>query len=209
LLVVGGITLADIVRNPNNIPPDVEKAFELAYPGLVLDGETLAQVVQRLPSDDIFGLVNGVKGKLFEIKLVDHLNSGNLLDGLHAELAQSATQPGYDIKIMDADGHIIDALQAKATESIAYVKEALERYPDIDVMTTAEVYSQMAALDTADHVINSGISETVLEHKVETALAAVQPHLDVGDLMPSSIGLAVIALSSFYGSELILGAKRC
>ncbi len=207
LLVVGGVTLGEIVRDPSKVPVDVEKAFELAYPGLASHGEILSDVVQRLPADDIVGLVNGVKGKLFEIELVDHMNAGNLPDGLHAELAGSATQPGYDIKILDADGHTVDVLQAKATESVAYVKDALERYPDIDVTTTTEVHAQLVALGAADHVTNGGFSEAVLQQKVEAAVAAGHHHLDAGDLVPSSIGLAVIALSSFMDKSLSLEQK--
>ena len=204
LLVVGGVTLGEIVRDPSKVTVDVEKAFELAYPGLASHGEVFSDVVQRLPADDIVGLVNGVKGKLFEIELVDHMNAGNLPDGLHAELAGSATQPGYDIKILDADGHTVDVLQAKATESVAYVKDALERYPDIDVTTTTEVHAQLVALGAADHVTSGGVSEAVLQQKVEAAVAAGHHHLDAGDLVPSSIGLAVIALSSFMDKSLSL-----
>jgi hypothetical protein len=207
LLVVGGVTLGEIVRDPSKVPADVERAFELAYPGLASHGETFSDVVRRLPSDDVVGLVNGVKGKLFEIELVDHMNAGNLPDGLHAELAGSATQPGYDIRILDADGHTVDVLQAKATESVAYVKDALERYPDIDVTTTTEVHAQLVALGAADHVTSGGVSEAVLQQKVEAAVAAGHHHLDAGDLVPSSIGLAVIALSSFMDKSLSLEQK--
>jgi hypothetical protein len=207
LLVVGGVTLGEIVRDPSKVPADVERAFELAYPGLASHGEMFSDVVQRLPVDDIVGLVNGVKGKLFEIELVDHMNAGNLPDGLHAELAGSATQPGYDIKILDADGHTVDVLQAKATESVAYVKDALERYPDIDVTTTTEVHAQLVALGAADHVSSGGVSEAVLQQKVEAAVAAGHHHIDAGDLVPSSIGLAVIALSSFMDKSLSLEQK--
>lgn len=207
LLVVGGITLGEIVRDPSKVPADVEKAFELAYPGLASHGEIFSDVVQRLPAGDIVGLVNGVKGKLFEIELVDHMNAGNLPDGLHAELAGSATQPGYDIKILDADGHTVDVLQAKATESVAYVKDALERYPDIDVTTTTEVHAQLVALGATDHVTDGGVSEAVLQQNVEAAVGAGQHHLDAGDLVPSSIGLAVIALSSFMDKSLSLEQK--
>ena len=63
LLVVGGVTLGEIVRDPSKVPVDVEKAFELAYPGLASHGETFSDVVQRLPADDVVGLVNGVKGR--------------------------------------------------------------------------------------------------------------------------------------------------
>ena len=34
---------------------------------------------------------DAVKGKLFEVELLEHLNSGGLPDGFHAELAASAT----------------------------------------------------------------------------------------------------------------------
>jgi len=207
LLVVGGVTLGEIVRDPSKVPADVERAFELAYPGLASQGEMFSDVVQRLPADDIVGLVNGVKGKLFEIELVDHMNAGNLPDGLYAELAGSATQPGYDIKILDADGYTVDVLQAKATDSVAYVKDALERYPDIDVTTTTEVHAQLVALGAADHVTSGGVSEAVLQQKVEAAVAAGHHHLDAGDLVPSSIGLAVIALSSFMDKSLSLEQK--
>ncbi len=207
LLVVGGVTLAEIVRDPSKVPAEVEKAFELAYPGLASHGELFSDVVQRLPADNIVGFVNGVKGKLFEIELVDHMNAGNLPDGLHAELAGSATQPGYDIKILDADGHTVDVLQAKATDSVAYVKDALERYPDIDVTTTTEVHAQMVALGAADRVTSGGVSEAVLQQKVEAAVAAGHHHLDASDLVPSSIGLAVIALSSFMDKSMSLEQK--
>ena len=139
LLVVGGVTLADMVANPALVPEEVERAFALAYPGLAAQGEGLADAAQRMSADELVGLVSGVKGKLFEAELVSHLNDGNLPEGLHAQLAGSATQPGHDIEIVDAAGQTVELLQAKATESVAHVQQALERYPDIDVTTTTEV----------------------------------------------------------------------
>ena len=203
LLVVGGITVADILRSPDAVPPEIERAFELAYPGLASSGETFADAAGRMSSDELVGLVSGVKGKLFEIELVDYLNHGHLPDGLHAELATSATQPGYDIQIFDQQHRVVDVLQAKATESAHYVLEALHRYPGIDVTTTDEVYAQLIAHGTAAHVTNSGISEEVLQQKVEAAILAGH-HVGVGDLVPSTVGLAIIALSSFRDGSLTL-----
>lgn len=147
-LVVGGVSLATIVSNPSRVPADIEKAFELAYPGLAGAGESFADAADRLPPEDLVGLVSGVKGKLFEVQLAAHLNDGNLPDGLRAELAGSATQPGFDIQIVDEHDQVVDVLQAKATEAVAYVQEALERYPGIDVSTTTEVHAQLMALST-------------------------------------------------------------
>ena len=64
--------------------------------------------------------VPSVKGKLFEIEMVDHLNRGGLPDGLHVVIAESATKPGWDIQITDANGQVSELLQAKATESVSF-----------------------------------------------------------------------------------------
>lgn len=205
LLVVGGITLAQAIRNPTGVSPEIERAFDLTYPGLT-ETESFADAVNRMSSDELIGLVSGVKGKLFEIELVNHLNSGGLPNGFHASIAESATQPGWDIQITDAQGQGSELLQAKATESAAYVKEALERYPDIDVTTTTEVHAQLVALGLAQDVHNSGISELVLQAKVEAA-AHGGAAFDASDLVPSSIGLAVIALSVFMDKGSTLREK--
>ncbi len=200
LLVVGGITLAQAVRDTASVPAGVEKAFDLAYPGLT-QTESFSDAVNRMSSDELPGLVSGVKGKLFELELVEHLNSGGLPDGFHAELAPSATQPGWDIKVTDAEGQVSELLQAKATESAQYVQESLERYPDIDVTTTTEVHAQLLAMGLAQNVHNSGISEAVLQAKVEAASHAGTA-FDASNLVPSSLGLAVIALSVFMNKEM-------
>ena len=205
LLVVGGITLADAMRDPAGVPPEVEQAFQLAYPGLS-QTESFSEAVNRMSSDELVGLVSGVKGKLFETELVGHLNSGGLPDGFQATIAESVTQPGWDIQITDSNGQVSEFLQAKATESVQYVKEALERYPDIDVTTTSEVHAQLLARGLAENVNNSGISESVLQAKVEAASQAGSV-FDASDLVPSSIGLAVIALSVFMDKGASLREK--
>jgi hypothetical protein len=205
LLVVGGITLAQAIRNPASVPPEIERAFDLAYPGLT-QTESFADAVNRMSSDQLTGLVSSVKGKLFEIELVNHLNNGGLPDGFHAELAQSATQPGWDIQISDAQRNVNELLQAKATESASYVQDALERYPNIDVTTTSEVHGQLVAMGLAQDVHNSGISEAVLQAKVDAATHGGSA-FDASDLVPSSIGLAVIALSVFMNKDGTLREK--
>lgn len=200
LLVVGGVTLSQVLHEPASVPENVQQAFALAYPDLA-QTETFSDAVARMSSDELVGLVSSVKGKLFELELVDHLNSGGLPDGYHAEIAGSATQPGWDIRVLDENGQVSELLQAKATESAQYVQEALQRYPDIDVTTTTEVHAQLVALSLAENVHDSGISEAVLQAKVEAAAAQSDAVFDASDLVPSSIGLAVIALSVFMKKD--------
>ena len=110
------------------------------------------------------------------------------------------------IQITDAQGQISELLQAKATESASYVHDALTRYPSIDVTTTSEVHGQLVAMGLAQDVHNSGISEAVLQAKVEAATHGGAA-FDASDLVPSSIGLAVIALSVFMNKDGTLREK--
>ena len=195
-LVIGGVTLGVILNDPAQTPANIEEAFRHAYPDLAVN-ETFAEVVGRLPSGDLVGLVSGVKGKLFELEFADHLNSGNLPDGYVASIAESATQSGWDLKITGADGVVADLLQAKATNSVGYVQEALTRYPDIDVTTTSEVYAQLLALGMTENVINSGIALEALEVAVTDTATSVDSVFSASDLVPSTLGLAIIALTVY------------
>ncbi len=152
------------------------------------------QVARSLGDSQISGFVSRVKGKLFEMRYLDYLNDGNLPDGYHAVLAHSATQPGWDIAVNGPDGHFASLLQLKATDSVEYVKHALERYPDIDVITTDEVYSQLVMNGAADHVASSGITDADLTHHVSDALDGSQLHMH---WTPPVISLALIAFTAY------------
>ncbi len=206
LYVIGGVSLAEMLRAPSRIPDEVQEAFTLAYPG-VAASESFAQVVERLTSEQIGGFVSGVKGKLFELQFVDYLNDANLPEGLTASLAPSATQGGWDIQVVDRSGQTIELLQAKATQSAAYVREALDRYPGIEVVTTEEVYAQLAALGMAEGVRNGGISEAALEQMVTSAAGMASTGVDFNDVLPSALGLAVVGLSVFFDKSLTSGQR--
>ncbi|MGA8728539.1 MAG: hypothetical protein WB608_07290 [Terracidiphilus sp.] len=144
--VIGGVSVADILAGRVaewQIPSSVLEAFHDQYPQY---GTGFVEAVNHFHGDPerLMGLVNGVKGKLFELDYVAWLNHGNLPDGLTAELAHSATNPGWDIAIHDAHGHVSELLQMKATDSISYVHEAIATHPDIPVVVPHELYEKMA-----------------------------------------------------------------
>lgn len=203
LLAVGGVSLGSMVAGTASVPPEVDQAFALAYPGLVASGMGFLDAVQGKSSGELLGLVNGVKGKLFEMDLVAHLNAGGLPAGLTASLAPSATQPGYDLLVKDTNGAVVDLLQAKATDSVSYVQAALERYPDIDVMTTTEVHARLLALGMGDRVADSGISEAALQQKIEAASGMADGSGAV-DWLPGGASVALIALSALVDRSISL-----
>ncbi|CAM4439549.1 hypothetical protein [Vibrio agarivorans] len=173
--------------------PDIIQAYEMAYPNLAAEFSLAERVVDMSP-EQLVGLVNGIKGKLFEIQYVDLLNDELLPEGVFAQLSESATEPGWDIQIVDGYGFEIDVLQAKATSSVHYVQQALERYPNIDVVTTEETFLKLAEMGEVEGVINSGVSNVELHEYTETSIHGSEGVLF--DHIPV-ISLAIVAFTSY------------
>ena len=161
------------------IPEEVEEAYKAAYP-VKSQTENLRDIIEDADDAEVAGLISGIKGKLFEMRYVDFLNDGHLPDGYEAVLAESATNPGWDIAILDNNGITVNELQMKATDSVDYIKTALERYPDIDIVTTEEVYNSVVMREFADQVINSGISNEELTSVVTETLESDSVDMDWG-----------------------------
>ena len=100
--------------------PQLLEAFGMQYPNVPIESLRGASE-QRLT-----GLAKGVKGKYFEVLATDRLNDGESVGGLAlgsgqvARLADSPTQQGWDVEIVNQDGTLDEALQLKATESMSY-----------------------------------------------------------------------------------------
>lgn len=162
-----GIFMADQI-DFSKITPQMEEAFELAYPNVELSS------LVSLSPNQIEGYLAAWKGKYFEVLVRDQLNAGEwvgdiqLEPGQVATLAESATQPGWDLQILNADGTIANELQLKATDSLSYIKKALERYPDIQVLTTDEIATPD---ELADKILPSGFSDASLEEMIAAPMA--------------------------------------
>jgi len=197
LMTVGGVSLAEAVRAPSTVPAEVLEAYVLAYPNLARQF-SFQEVVERLHDDQIVGFAAGVKGKLFEIEFVDHLNESVLEEGYTASLAESATQQGWDIKVTGPDGATVEWIQAKATDSASYVLAAMQRHPEIDITTTSEVYAELVARGMAEGVRNSGIAEAALDSAIQKGVDAATGQISGLDILPGGIGLAAIGMSVFF-----------
>ena len=154
--------------------PQLLEAFRLQYPRVaekLLKGaskdeledagylrEQLAELLRGESEDELGGWERGVKGKYFEVLVRDRLNDGesvgelSLEPGQVARLAESPTQQGWDVEIVNQDGTLDEALQLKATESMTYVKTALDENPDIRVVVPSELEDEAAA--SAQLIIN-------------------------------------------------------
>jgi hypothetical protein len=143
----------------------MSEAFRLTFPNKSIEDMNSAS------PESARGWLSAWKGKLFEVEVRDRFNAGETIGdlkpepGQYARLFLSPTHPGSDLEILNADGTIANELQLKATELIRPIREALEKYPDINILTTSEV-----AVKLPDTVLDSGISESRLEESLSKPL---------------------------------------
>ena len=138
--------------------PLIAEAFRLQYPGVnpvSLTGRS---------AEALEGFVNGIKGKYFEVLVADRLNNGvslgelTLGSGQIAQIADSPTQAGWDLQIVNEDdGSTIEVLQLKASDSMGYVKSALIKSPDIRVVAPSEIDG------VAEEILQTDISNSNLQ----------------------------------------------
>jgi hypothetical protein len=126
--------------------------------------------------DELQGHVSNIKGILFEQEVQDKLSEG----GIESMLFEATNHPDSDLLILE-NGFVVEELQLKATDSVAYVNGALVENPGIDIIATSEV----ANVINSEDVIDSGISDAFLEEVVVEAISPVS----VAGLVFSGIGL--------------------
>lgn len=200
--VLGGTLLFDLLLM-KKVPADIQQAYEAAFP-IESKIESFSDKVNNCSDDQLEGFISNIKGKLFEIKYTDYLNSGELPEGYVAQMAERVNQPGWDIQIIGEDSEIVNQIQLKATNSVGYVQEAIERYPEIDVVSTDEVYSQLTLIGAAEHVQASGITENELAIALDSAVD------DVGlsfDFDVPILSFALIAFTSYMLKDLNIYKK--
>jgi hypothetical protein len=171
--------------NLGSITPAMEEAFKSSFPN-----RAIADLAD-MNTEQLQGVISNWKGKLFEINVRDKLNNGDIVgdvslgEGQFAELAESLNQPGWDLRIFNADGSVADFLQLKATNSMSYINEALTKYPDIDILATSEV------AELSENLLNSNISNDELTEPLTSVLDVNESLIDV--ILPGLPFLIIVA----------------
>lgn len=159
-----------------------------------------------LSGDELQGAVNTAKGKYFEYLVVQKLNAGEqvgpllLEHGQTAVLAETMNQPGWDLRIVGEHDMTVEYLQLKATDSVGYIKSALERYPDIQILATGDVAHSGLVLD-------SGITDVELRQHVGAAIDVVDTSLTESFWEHFHPLLPLAAMALYEGHRLAVGAQ--
>ncbi len=164
--VLSGLTATQMLHK--GVPKDVQEAFEKQYPDLAAENSFIDTWSSYDDYEARLGFVNGIKGKLFEIKYVEHLNE-NLDAGYTASMSDSPLNEGWDIKITGPNNEIENLLQLKATTTAGYVKDAIKSYPEIDVVTLSDLQGQLSSINGIENVTISNISNEDLLSPISEA----------------------------------------
>jgi len=157
--VICGLTALEMSRN--GVPSDVVNAYAYAFPDKAANTSFINAWDEMGSYEERLGFINAIKGKLFEIKYTDYLNI-NLEDGYSASMATLSNQEGWDIKIAGPDAEIVDLLQLKASSSASYVNDAIEKYPEIDIVSISDLQGQLALVNSDANVTVTDISDNDL-----------------------------------------------
>ena len=154
--------------------PQVWEAFQLQYPNETVDSLRESIAGSADPEGTIDGWERGIRGKYFEILVRDELKAGEsvgdikLGPGEDAVLAESPTEKGWDINIVDEDGNSIRKVSLKAVKDFDDVEDALQKYDEYPVMTTAD--------HEAEAIANEMVSTTA--HNREELTEVVKGQID-------------------------------
>lgn len=150
-----------------------------------LSGVSEAEIgdyINQLSPEQLQGFVNNVKGIYHELSFIDVHN----LSGADtvANVFEQTNHAGADIYFTDG-AEIVGQVQLKATDSVSYVQEHIETYPDIQILATEEVASVI------EGVTSSGFSNAELTSEVNEALQHIMdPSIleQAGDMLAQIAG---------------------
>ena len=191
--VISGISITQM--SLQGVPKDIQLAYEGAYPDKAESVSFLEAWSSYDNHEARLGFVSGIKGKLFEIKYLDHLNK-EMESGYVAALAESATQKGWDISITGPNQEIVNLIQMKATNSISYIKEALKTYPNIDIVTLSDLKNELLLADIGKNITASHVSSADLTNEIVNASSGGFNFLSL------AIGVGFIVFSSYRMKDL-------
>jgi hypothetical protein len=140
--------------------------------------QEIAETFSEYDSDQIAGVINTIKGKMFEIMVTDQENSDG--DVWHAQMHTDESFPGSDIVFTNVETaeQVEVSLKAVAGNNTQIIENALVKYPDIPIMTTDEA---AALLGESGMILGSGISHEALHSITEENFDALANSIEINE----------------------------
>ncbi|NHZ37847.1 hypothetical protein [Massilia rubra] len=170
--LIGGVFYALLTRTAVDDSPESRLVLDaLRRSSRALndaDEYELSEYLGGLEAHQIKGAASNVKGIYHELLFVKNYNAAHT--DTYAEVYAATNRPGADVVIKSSSTHeSLNSFQLKATDSSAYVKQHVSRYPDIEVHVTRETAEQMEGVHSSG-IDNADISERV-KHDLDALVA--------------------------------------
>jgi len=151
--------------------------------------EEIGEILNSYDENQIPGLVNNVKGILFELEFVEIENNDG--DSIFAYQFEQTNYPTYDVQLIDEQTGGIEEIQLKATSSASYVKNWMDEHGE-NIVVTDEVAEELG-LDVV------GINNEELEVRVEDFIDKMKD-VDENSIAPmlGNIGTISLAISLVF-----------
>ena len=154
----------------------------------------IASFMSNYDAEQLAGVINMVKGRLFERLVTKYENADG--DEWVSHLHDDQSYPGSDILLSNMNTGEQIEVSLKATNSSEYIEAALLKYPEIPLMTTDEI---AAVFVDNDMVIGHSLSNLKLteitEDNFDTVLSRLMP---VDPAMVAGGGVAAGAAASLW-----------
>ena len=183
---------ADILINSRQTTnPDIENAHKIAFPKHNI---SFADHVNSFDTiEQQMGVISGVKGKLFEIKVKDHLDNEFASEGLKVELAENVNQKGWDLVVKDQNNEPLNYFQVKCSDNIDYITSSTDKYPEFVHIVPEDVYKSSETLIDNDNIQSAPYTLEDLDNSVDNAHNFVG---SIGEIfVPPVVTLGLIIIS--------------
>ena len=139
-----------------NIDDTLAEAYAAQYPGLASDHslyEHWNEMMDRGP-ESMEGFINGLKGKVAELDLVDQLEQNGFTN---VEIAADPTQPVWDVRGVSPEGeNVLIQVKTGVADYASDLQSLIVDNPDVQFAVSSEIYDK---LDMTDRLANIGSSE--------------------------------------------------
>jgi hypothetical protein len=145
------------------------------YPDLAdASVDEIADHMRQYSGEQLVGVTNLIKGKLFERLVARYENQDN--DAWKAYLHEDESYPGSDLTLRNEDTGDVLEISLKASDDPSYIEHALARYPDVPILTTEEVGAAFVDNpDVSPHPLSNEDLTEITEDNFDALLDAVSP----------------------------------
>ena len=152
----------------------------------------LGSYMQELSPEQLRGVASNVKGIYHEMLHVETYNKEHT--DTYAALHADTNHQGSDVQVFSKEtGELLNEYQLKATDSADYVREHLDRYPEIGIMVTEEVAPVVNGAESsgfANAEMNSQVHGVFAEVADNSVIDRVAESAEISGLV--STGLAAL-----------------